>query len=97
MPSTFAGAPSVLWNPVIQTRDGSFGLSHNQFGFNITGTANIPVMVETCADLSNPVWSPLQTFTLTNGSVFFSQAAQAKPALAAVRTQTHPATNMRPP
>ncbi len=74
--STFAGLPAVLWNPLIQTGDGSFGVSNNQFGFNITGTANIPVVVEACTNLACPVWTPLQSFTLTNGLVYFSEPVQ---------------------
>ncbi len=75
--STFAGLPAVLWNPVIQTGDGSFGVKNGQFGFNVTGTANIPVVVESCTNLACPVWSPLRAVTLTNGSFYFSEAAQA--------------------
>ncbi len=65
------GAPTALWNPVIQTGDGSLGVSSGQFGFNITGIANIPIVVEACTNLADPVWVPLQSMTLTNGSVFF--------------------------
>ncbi len=47
-------------------------MRNNQFGFTITGTANIPMVVEGNADLANASWTPLQTCTLTNGSVYFS-------------------------
>jgi hypothetical protein len=67
----YPGAPTVLWNPVIQASGLGFGVSNSQFGFNITGTANIPVVVEACTNLANPVWTPLQSMTLTNGSVYF--------------------------
>jgi uncharacterized repeat protein (TIGR03803 family) len=70
--SANTGLPVVLWNPVIQTGDGSFGISNNRFGFNITGTANIPIMVEACTNLASPVWTPLQTLTLTSGPFYFS-------------------------
>jgi hypothetical protein len=70
--STDTGLTPVLWNPLIQTGDGSFGVRSNQFGFNITGTTNIPIVVEACTNLANPVWTPLQTVTLTNGSFYFS-------------------------
>ncbi len=68
----FAGLPVVLWNPVIQTGDGSFGVQSNQFGFNITGIANIPIVVEACTNLANPMWAPLLAGTLTNGALYFS-------------------------
>jgi hypothetical protein len=70
--SANTGRPTVLWNPLIQTGDGSFGVRNNQFGFNITGTTNIPIVVEACANLASPVWVPLQTLTLTNGLFYFS-------------------------
>jgi hypothetical protein len=74
--TNFAGLPAVLWNPVIQTGDGSFGVQTNQFGFNVTGATNIPVLVEACDDLSCGVWSPLQAVALTNGSFYFSEPVQ---------------------
>jgi hypothetical protein len=44
----------------------------NRFGFTITGTSGLVVVVEACTNLANPTWSPLQTNTLTDGSVYFS-------------------------
>jgi hypothetical protein len=74
--SSFGGLQAMLSNsqPLIQTGDGSFGVQNNQFGFNITGTTNIPIVVEACTNLANPAWIPLQTNTLTNGSFYFSDA-----------------------
>jgi hypothetical protein len=69
--NTFAGRPTALWNPQAQTGDGHFGAQSNQFGFTITGTTNIPLVVEACTNLTGPVWTPLQTCTLTNGSMYF--------------------------
>jgi hypothetical protein len=63
---------AVLWNPVIQAGASSFGVSNGQFGFNITGNTNLPIVVEACTNLVNPVWTPVQSMTLTNGSVYFS-------------------------
>jgi len=70
--STNTDIPAVLWDPEIQTGDASFGVSNHQFGFNITGTATIPIMVEASTNLASSVWTPLQTLTLTNGSFYFS-------------------------
>jgi hypothetical protein len=64
----------VLWNPLIQTTGASFGRQSNHFGFYITGTTNIPLVVEACANLSNPVWTGLKTVTLTNGLFYFSDS-----------------------
>jgi hypothetical protein len=74
--TTFGGLPTVPWNPLIQASDASFGVRNNQFGFNITGTANIPIVVEACTDLTTSVWTPLQTLTLTNGLFYFSEPVQ---------------------
>jgi len=70
--STFDDAPTVLWNPQAQTSGGSFGVQNNQFGFDITGTTNIPIVVEASTNLSNGVWTPLQSCLVTNGSIYFS-------------------------
>jgi len=69
--SPFDGFTALLWNPQAQTSDGLFGVQTNQFGFNITGTTNIPVMLEACTNLGGN-WVPLQSVRLTNGSFYFS-------------------------
>ncbi len=74
--NSFDFCPAVLWNPLIQTGDGTFGVRNNQFGFNITGTSNIPIVVEACTNLASQVWTPLQSLTLTNGSYYFSEPFQ---------------------
>jgi len=56
------------------TGDGNFGVRTNQFGFNITGSVNIPVVVEACTNLTNPVWQPVQTNMLTGGTSYFSDS-----------------------
>ena len=73
---TFAGRPTVLWNPQAQT-DGSFGVQNNKFGFNITGSSNLVIVVEACTNFTNPTWKPVATNTLntfvgTNGTSYFS-------------------------
>jgi hypothetical protein len=70
--STFGGRPAVLWNPLAQTNDASFGVRQNRFGFNITGTPDIPIVVEATTNLAAPSWMPLQNSTLTNGLIYFS-------------------------
>ena len=79
--SANTGLPAVLWNPLIQTGDGSFGVRTNLFGFNITGTPNITIVVQAADNLANAVWTSLQSLTLTNGSCYFSEPFQpANPA-----------------
>jgi hypothetical protein len=75
--ATFGGLLAVMWNPLAQTGDGSFGVQTNQFGFNITGSSNLVIVVEAAGNLVNPVWTALSTNTLntfigTNGTAYFS-------------------------
>ncbi len=69
--ATFGGLTMVLWNPQAQTSGPSFGVRTNRFGFNITGTMNIPIVVEAGTNLAGS-WAPLRTCTLTNGLIYFS-------------------------
>lgn len=62
--------PSVLWNPQVQNP----GMRTNRFGFNITGTTNIPIVVEASTNLTSSVWVTLQSGTLTNGLIYFSDS-----------------------
>jgi hypothetical protein len=68
----YAALSVVQWNPVIQTADGNFGVQSNHFGFDIMGTANIPIVVEASTSLAQPVWLPLTNVYLTNGFFYFS-------------------------
>jgi hypothetical protein len=74
--SPFADLPAVLWNPMIQASGPLFGVRSNQFGFNITGTTNIPLVVEASTNLASPVWTSLQTIILSNGLFYFSEPLQ---------------------
>jgi len=42
------------------------------FGFTVTGSSNLVIVVEACTNLANPVWLPVGTNTLTGGSCYFS-------------------------
>jgi hypothetical protein len=74
--SPFGGKPAVLWNPLIQASGPGLGVEGNQFVFNITGTANIPIVVEATINLANPIWMPLLSGTVTNGSISFAEPLQ---------------------
>lgn len=69
--SSNTAAPVVLWNPKIQDA----ALQNNTFSFTITAPTNLPVAVETATDLGG-AWTPVQSFTLTNGSFYFSDLPQ---------------------
>ena len=68
----FDGRLAFLWNPQVQASGANFGVCTNRFGFDVTGTKNIPIVVEASADLANAAWTALQSCTLTNGSIYFS-------------------------
>jgi hypothetical protein len=67
--STFGSVPAVLWNP----QANAFSFTHGQFGFKLTGPTNAVIVVEACTNLSNPVWLPVSTNTLSgSGTSAFS-------------------------
>lgn len=73
----FAGFPVVMWDPKVLAGDASFGMRTNRFGFNITGSPDMLVVVETCSNLTARVWISLQTNTLAAGSCYFSDPQSA--------------------
>jgi len=73
--STFAGIPAALWvlsNPLILSNGSTFAVLSNGFSFIVSWATNALVVVEASTSLTNPVWSPLTTNSLTNGSFYFS-------------------------
>lgn len=66
--------PTALWNPTVVTSAPSFGVHTNRFGFTITGTANIPIAIEAAETPTSVPWTVLQSGTLTNGFIYFSDA-----------------------
>ena len=56
----------------MQTGDAGFGVRTNQFGFNIAWASGQTVVEEACTNLTNPVWQPVQTNTLTSDSLYFN-------------------------
>ncbi|HEU0008311.1 MAG TPA: leucine-rich repeat domain-containing protein [Verrucomicrobiae bacterium] len=70
--TTFAERPTALWTPRIETSDANFGVRTNRFGFTISWASDLVTVVEACTNLTNPVWTPVGTNTLTDGSSYFS-------------------------
>jgi hypothetical protein len=66
--NTFGGAPALLWNPTLKAPS----VQSNQFSFEVTGTTNIPIVVEASAGLAGDNWFPLQAGALVNGSFRFT-------------------------
>jgi hypothetical protein len=70
--STYSGHTALLWNPQAQTANSSFGIRTNRFGFNITGTTDLTIVVEASTNLTQPNWYPIATNSLIGGSSYFS-------------------------
>lgn len=60
--------------PRIQTGDATFGARTNRFGFTITGTSILPIVVEAATNAAGSVWVPVGTNILTAGSSYFSDS-----------------------
>jgi len=58
--STFGGRPAKLWNPTATT----ISVTGGHFGFKITGTATLVVLVQACTNLADPVWLTVSTNTI---------------------------------
>lgn len=58
--------------PEILTADGGFGVQSNAFGFNVSGISNQVVVIEAGSNLTISQWMPLQTNTLGNDPLHFS-------------------------
>jgi hypothetical protein len=72
--STYGGWPTALWYqpaPVILGGPG-FGVQPGGFGFTISWATNATLVVEAATNLANPVWVPMSTSPLTNGTNYFS-------------------------
>jgi hypothetical protein len=75
--ATDGGRPAVLWNPQVLTTDASFGVRTNRFGFTLSGSSNLVIVVAAATNLVNAVWTPIGTnklnkFIGTNGTSYFS-------------------------
>ena len=68
----FGERPTAVWKPQIEVGGENFGISTNQFGFSIVWASNQVVVVEANTSLTNSVWQPLQTNTLSTDSLYFS-------------------------
>jgi hypothetical protein len=63
---------SSVVNIQAPTKAINIGVWSNQFGFTITGSNSLVIVVEACTNLATPVWFPVATNTLTGGSSYFS-------------------------
>lgn len=62
----------IIIMPVIKMISAS--AASGNFQFEMTGPTNVSIVVQSCTNLTNPVWIPLATNTLSNGTNYFSDA-----------------------
>ena len=70
--SLISGIPVAPWLPQVSASTVNFGGLNNQFGCNINWARGQTVVVEACNNLVIPDWEPIQTMTLTNDTVRFT-------------------------
>jgi hypothetical protein len=71
----FGGWPTAPWyqpTPQILGNACGLGVQSNGFGFTVSWATNTSVVVQTCTNWANPVWTPVATNALTNGVYTFS-------------------------
>ena len=66
----------------------SMSVQTNQFCFRVTGNLGAITVVEVCTNILNPVWSPIQTNTLTSGSWAFSDSSWTNNPIRLYRVRT---------
>jgi hypothetical protein len=67
--TSLAGRPTLPIRPQVQI---GFAEQTKQFGFNITGTYGLTVVVEAATNLAKPVWTRMATNTLAGAPSYFS-------------------------
>jgi len=72
--NSFLGMTAVPWNFQVQMGGGGLGVRTNRFGFDITGSSNVTIVVEACTNLAKPDWRSVQTNVLYDGVAHFGDA-----------------------
>jgi len=66
------GIPARLWNPWMQPISSGSEPENKTFAVNITGTTNIPIVVEASTNLDDSTWTKLFSGVVTNGTIDFT-------------------------
>jgi hypothetical protein len=64
--------PALPWNPRLQPSGATLAGPSSPFGFIVTGSHNLSIVVESCTNLLNAAWQPVQSSIITTGSVSFN-------------------------
>jgi hypothetical protein len=73
--ASYGGWPTAWWyqpEPQILGSGCGLGVKNNQFNLTVSWGTNTSVLIEACTNLCNPVWVPLTTNALVNGTNCFS-------------------------
>ncbi len=70
--NTFGFRPIRLWHPRIASRDSSFGVGTNGFGFRILWGSGMNVVIQASTNLATRVWVPVRTNTVIDGTADFT-------------------------
>jgi hypothetical protein len=73
--ATYGGQPTEVYTLPVQPNQipaiSTPSVSANLYTFTIKAATNSVVIVEACTNIINPVWVPIQTNTITVGSLTF--------------------------
>lgn len=75
---TVSNIRTAQWTPpypMILEGGAKPGINASGFNFSVSWATNRSVVIESCANLANPVWQPIHTNTLVDGSFHFSDPA----------------------
>lgn len=71
-PASYGGLPTVLWNPQTSAVQAGPTSQSGVLGFEINGTAGLPLVIDATTNVVTGPWTTVQTCTLTNGWIYFS-------------------------
>ncbi|MGA2248403.1 MAG: leucine-rich repeat domain-containing protein [Verrucomicrobiota bacterium] len=72
---TYGGATTAFWtlpSPLILNAGLNRGILAGGFHFTVSWATNLPIVVDACTNLAYPMWQPLRTNGLVNGTNYFS-------------------------
>jgi hypothetical protein len=76
---TFAEIPTRALGPGDFIIDKNFRIRDGKFSATLVGPSSATLVVEACADLANPVWTPVSTNNLAQGEHAFTDPGPARP------------------
>jgi hypothetical protein len=75
--TSYAGVPTALWQPEIESSETHLGVRSNQFGLTVAWASGTDVAVNCCTNLTNPTWQPITTNKLPVDTWHFIDPAEA--------------------